>query len=167
MEDWIYNDKKISTIGDFPEDTYGFVYKITNLTKGKVYYGKKKLVSTRNKYIAKSTYDKLRKKGDKTISRRKSKKKSTKKNIVWNYRKEERKETNWKKYVGSNKQLKKDFKKGDRILREILYLCKNETDMNFYETRAIICSDCFEMNKDCYNEWHKVILRKDALSKNK
>ena len=38
---WLYNNKKIKSIDDFPSEAIGFIYKITNEDNGKVYYGRK------------------------------------------------------------------------------------------------------------------------------
>ena len=41
MINWTYQNQEITEISDFPNDTYGFVYKITHLPTGKSYIGKK------------------------------------------------------------------------------------------------------------------------------
>ena len=41
-------NKVIEKIEDFPENTFGYVYRITNLTTGKEYIGKKQLESKTN-----------------------------------------------------------------------------------------------------------------------
>ena len=38
---WLYNNKKIKSIDDFPSEAIGFIYKITNEDNGKVYYRRK------------------------------------------------------------------------------------------------------------------------------
>ena len=37
MSNWFYQNKEVSSIEDFPEGCYGFVYKITNKTTGKTW----------------------------------------------------------------------------------------------------------------------------------
>ncbi len=40
---WLYNENTIEDISQFPENTYGFVYKVTHTPTGKSYIGKKVL----------------------------------------------------------------------------------------------------------------------------
>jgi hypothetical protein len=39
--DWIYNGRVVSSEKDLPENTIGFIYKITNTKNGRIYIGKK------------------------------------------------------------------------------------------------------------------------------
>ena len=51
---WVYNNNTISSLSDLGEnEPFGFVYKITNLTNGKFYIGKKNIYSKVNKTITK------------------------------------------------------------------------------------------------------------------
>jgi hypothetical protein len=51
---WVYNNNTISSLSDLGEnEPFGFVYKITNLTNGKFYIGKKNIYSKVNKPITK------------------------------------------------------------------------------------------------------------------
>jgi len=45
---WLHENKVIEKIEDFPENTFGFIYKIKNIETGKFYIGKKQLMSTTN-----------------------------------------------------------------------------------------------------------------------
>ena len=38
---WLHKNKVINKIEDFPKETFGFIYKITNNETGKFYIGKK------------------------------------------------------------------------------------------------------------------------------
>ena len=40
---WIYKKQEIENISQFPNNTYGFIYKITHTPSGKSYIGKKVL----------------------------------------------------------------------------------------------------------------------------
>jgi hypothetical protein len=40
---WLYNDKEVSCLDDFPADTYGFIYKVTHKPSEMSYVGKKVL----------------------------------------------------------------------------------------------------------------------------
>ncbi len=41
---WTYNGKEVSSIEDAPEGVLGFIYKITNITKGMTYIGRKSMM---------------------------------------------------------------------------------------------------------------------------
>ena len=41
MSNWLYKDKRIESIEDFPEGTYGFIYISVHDPSGKTYLGKK------------------------------------------------------------------------------------------------------------------------------
>jgi hypothetical protein len=40
---WLYNEKVIENIEDFPQDTFGFIYIVTHKPSGVSYIGKKVL----------------------------------------------------------------------------------------------------------------------------
>lgn len=44
MPEWLYNNEPVTSI---PENVYGFVYRITNMTTGKMYIGRKYFYSVR------------------------------------------------------------------------------------------------------------------------
>ena len=50
---WKYQNSIISSIGDMPEGTYGFIYEVTHVPTGKKYIGKKVLYFERNKKLGK------------------------------------------------------------------------------------------------------------------
>ena len=50
---WLYKSQVINNIADFPENTYGFIYKITRTSDGKFYVGRKNLYSERTKLLTK------------------------------------------------------------------------------------------------------------------
>lgn len=102
-------------IPDNYEDYLGFIYLITNKTNGRFYIGQKSFWK-----IVK--YPPLKGK----VNRR--------------YRK---KETKWREYWGSSEWLLRDIEKlgEDNFEREILKLCKNKTELNFFETKMQIEKD--------------------------
>ena len=53
MINWTYQNQEVTSISDFPDDTYGFVYSITHLPTGKKYIGKKILYFTRKVKLTK------------------------------------------------------------------------------------------------------------------
>lgn len=99
---------------------YGFVYLLTNTDTGKFYVGKKFFWSSKILPVTKS-----RKRRQKT-----------------------KVESDWKKYYGSNNQLKSEIEeKGiDIITRNILWLCNTKTQCSYYEVveqinRRVLLSD--------------------------
>lgn len=163
MDYWIgVNNEEFRELKDFPEEASGFTYKITNKDNGRVYYGQKILKSVRNTPIVKNTYDKLKAEGEQ-VSRKKNKSKSKKGAPVWNHRRKVIKESNWKTYKGSNKQLIADIKGGHKYFKEIIDICYSKTELNYKELQLIICSGCFEDKEMCYNEWVSFKIRKEFI----
>ena len=117
---WYHNGKEISEISHFPNNTFGFVYKIEHIPSGKSYIGKKVLYHNRKVKVTKK--DLLVYEGVKG-------RKPTHKRVV--------KESDWLKYYGSNKNLTelvtkepiKDFK------RSIIKLAPNKKLLTYYETQ--------------------------------
>lgn len=115
---------------EVPEDCIGMVYLITNLSNKKQYVGKKQFHFRRTKTV-------------------KGKKKRT---IV---------ESDWQKYYGSNKELQEHvvLYGEKKFHREVLYLCKNKSQMSYLELREQIDRRVLETEK-YYNEWISVKCRK-------
>jgi len=112
---WRYNGKLIESKEDLFENVeqgplpVGFVYEITHLPTGKKYIGKKILT---NKYKAPPL------KGYKRVRRL-------------------TKESNWKKYYGSNKVILEYLKQGaseEDFIRNILQICFSKKQLTYYET---------------------------------
>lgn len=117
------------------EDYEGFVYKITNLETGKFYIGKKNFFSVRNVPLNKTELSLL------TDGRR-----SKKKRVV--------KESDWRTYWGSNKELLKDVEKfgKDAFDRQILTLCKTKKALTYYEVHFQCRYECLVSPSWTYND---------------
>ena len=50
---WTYQNKEVEGISDFPNETFGFVYRIVHTPTGKAYIGKKVLQHTRKVKLTK------------------------------------------------------------------------------------------------------------------
>ena len=99
--DWIYlNGEVINDLSQFPPNSYGFVYKIRHIPSNKIYIGKKILINLRKVKLTKK---------DLALYENQPGRKPSHKRV--------RKESNWKTYWGSNKEL--------------LGLVKTEPDENF------------------------------------
>lgn len=131
---WLYKGKVIGDTKDFPENSYGFIYKIVRLSDGKFYVGRKNLYSERTKALTKKELLEHTGKG----------KKPTKKKVV--------SESDWRTYYGSEPSLKADVKeKGpEAFKREILYVCTHKKQMTYQELRHQILEGCLESD-NCWN----------------
>ena len=116
---WITNETFDSTI--LP---YGFIYRITNLVSGKVYFGKKQIKSVK----------KL-----KPLKGRKNKRHF---DI----------ETDWKTYTSSSNDVNEDIVKlgKDKFAFEILRFCESKFELAYYEAKIQFEHDVL-LKKGFYN----------------
>ncbi len=131
---WFYKGQVIKEIGEFPENTYGFIYKITRIEDGKFYIGRKNLYSERTKALTKKELAEHTGKG----------KKPTKKKVIA--------ESDWKDYYGSEASLKAEVKQLGKgaFKREVLHLCTHKKQMTYQELRHQILQGCLESD-NCFN----------------
>jgi hypothetical protein len=131
MNFWIYRDKPVKEIGDFPTAATDFVYKITRIRDGKFYIGKKRLFFSKT-----SIKTVLLKSGIK----RKKKIKS----LV---------PSDWKTYWSSSEELLKDVEKLglDAFTREILCFCSNKGSSSYYELKYQMDARVLEIGDKSYN----------------
>lgn len=127
---WTYDGEPIHEISQMPEGTIGFVYKITNLETGKFYIGRKVILTNRKTKIGKR-------------EKEKTKTRKTFKIVT--------KESNWKTYTGSCKQLNEDIKRlGEKAFHKlILEYCCSKKYMNYTEISYQIKADVLKI--DSYN----------------
>lgn len=131
---WLFENKVINKIEDFPENTFGFIYKITNQETGKFYIGKKQLMSKTNVKLGKKEIAALPTQRGRTPS---------KKLVV--------KEADWQNYWGSNKPLLEELKSNkDKFTREILIICPSKKLLTYYEAAFQIKLDVLTV--DSYND---------------
>lgn len=112
---WFYKDKVVEDESQFPEKALAFVYKITRISDGKFYLGKKLIFFTKT-----SQKTVKLKNGTKRIKKIKS--------LV---------PSDWKTYWGSSVELQKDVETlgEDAFIREILCFCENKGSASYYEAR--------------------------------
>ena len=119
---WIYKKEKIEDLPQFPDNTYGFIYKITHMPSGKAYIGKKVLYHQKKVKLGKKELAELQG----TVGRKPAYKIAIA-------------ESDWKKYWGSNKTLL-ELKKTEPIenfKREILIMCPTKKLLTYYETQTL------------------------------
>ena len=137
---WVYKDKIITDIEDMPENTYGFIYEITHIPTKRKYLGKKVLYFERNKKLGKRELEAL-----KLERKQKGLKGRTpiKKKVI--------KESDWKTYYGSQKEIKQLVKEGktEDFKREILQFVPNKKFLTYYETKYLFVNEVLE-NRDNY-----------------
>ena len=128
---WIYKQKEINSLDQFPVGTIGFIYKITNTLNGKIYIGKKALYHSRKT----------------TISKREKATTGTKKRV-----KIVTKESNWKVYYGSSQSLLNDIEEigVKHFVREIIEFCHSKKNMTYMEIKYQFKYNVLEI--DSYNE---------------
>lgn len=131
---WFYKGQVVKEISEFPENTYGFIYKITRVNDGKFYVGRKNLYSERTKALTKKELSEHTGKG----------KKPTKKKVIA--------ESDWQDYYGSEASLKEEVKRIGKpaFKREILHLCTHKKQMTYQELRHQILQGCLESD-NCFN----------------
>jgi hypothetical protein len=119
-----------------PEDNFGFVYKITNLTDGKFYIGKKVFWNNKKHKLTKKQLAEQSGPGRKPTHE-----------II-------RTESDWKTYWGSNKQLLADIKTlgEDHFECLILHVCKTKKQLTYYEMHYQCKFECLVSPLLSYND---------------
>ena len=117
---WVYNKEKITDINQLKKEVMGFVYIINHIPSGKSYVGKKFLVFTRKQ--------KLGKKELKIFEGQKGRPPKFK--VV-------SKESDWKTYWSSNKQLVELVKNEPEknFQRVILHFASSKKELTYFETK--------------------------------
>jgi hypothetical protein len=134
---WTYLKEEITSIDQFPKDIMGFVYILTHLPSKKVYVGKKFLVFTQKRKLAKrdlKAYEGQpgRKPKYKVVS----------------------KESDWKDYWSSNKEIKKLLEKEPKsnFTRQIVHLCKSKKQLTYFETKYQFLYEVLEKSDKFFND---------------
>ena len=136
MKNWLYENKVIEKLEDFPAGTYGFIYKTTHLPTDRSYIGKKVLYHNLKKKLTKKELAEQTGPG----------RKSTTKTIS--------KESDWKTYYGSAKPILDILKLGREyeFEREILQIVYNKKLLTYYECKYLFSLGVLETPSDYYND---------------
>lgn len=119
-----------------PEDNFGFVYKITNLTDGKFYIGKKVFWNNKKHKLTKKQLAEQTGPGRKPTFE-----------VI-------KTESDWQTYWGSNKQLLADIKSlgEDHFECLILKVCKTKKQLTYYEMHYQCTFECLVSPSMSYND---------------
>lgn len=145
MINWKYKGKVIDRISLFPEGCIGFVYKICD-DKGKCYIGCKSLWSHTNPKVSEAVYNKAKASGE-AVKKTKNKKLSKKGAVVWEFRRVQKKESNWIKYQSSNTELKKK----KNVSKEIIDFAFSKKQLTYKELKWMFHYKVLEA-PDFYND---------------
>lgn len=138
---WLYRNEEnnlpqfIETIAEFPDNCFGFIYVIRNLTNDKFYIGKKQIQHKIKRKIGKKELKLIEGQG----------RRPSKKLVV--------KESDWQSYFGSSKQLLEDVEilGESKFQREILKFTFSKKQLSYYELKYQMLYNVLE-DKNCYNE---------------
>ena len=134
---WIYIKKEMETISDFPDNTYGFVYRITHKPTNKTYIGRKILQNTTKVKLGKKELKELAG----IVGRRPVYKMAFK-------------ESNWKTYWGSNKYMKELYKTEpkENFDRQIIICAPTKKLLTYYELKYQILYEVLEKPDEFFND---------------
>ena len=134
---WYYKGEAMTSVEDFPPSTFGFVYRVTHEPSGKIYIGKKVLQFTRKAKLTKR---------DLALYEGEKGRKPSFKRVV--------KESDWKTYYGSHKEilaLIKDGKQED-FKREILTCVPTKKLLTYEETKALFIYEVLIKPDEYFND---------------
>ena len=137
MINWTYQQKEMLNISDFPDETYGFVYRIIHIPSKKSYIGKKILQNTSKVKLGKKELAEYAG----VVGRRPSYKLAVK-------------ESNWKSYWGSNKYLKElyEAESKDNFERQILKCASTKKLLTYYEVKFQMVYQVLEKPDEFFND---------------
>ena len=131
---WTYNGKLFDS--EDIQDNYGFIYRITNITNGHDYVGRKYFTTIKKRPPLKGKKNKRR----------------------------ETVETDWKEYWGSSPRLQADIDRlgKDKFTREIIHLCKSRGETNYMEAYYQFTEGVL-LREDNYNGIIQIKLGKNSV----
>ena len=134
---WTYKSKEITDITQFPENTYGFVYIVTHKPTGKAYIGRKILQFTKKVKLGKKELSALAG----VVGRRPSYKLAVK-------------ESDWKSYYGSQKEIKQLLVEGkkDEFERTILKCVPTKKSLTYFEIKYQMVYQVLEKPDEFFND---------------
>jgi len=137
MNNWLYEKKEITSLEDFPTDTFGYIYMVTHVPSGLSYLGKKSLYHNVKRKLTKKELAEM------PVTR--GRKVTTE--IV-------KKESDWKTYFGSAKPILTLIKDGkqEEFTRQILQLVPNKKLLTYYECKHLFTQGVLENPNKWFND---------------
>lgn len=134
---WTYQNQEITGISDFPDETFGFIYRVVHIPSGKAYIGKKVLQHTRKVKLTKKELAEY----EGVVGRRPSYRLAVK-------------ESDWKTYWGSNKYLKELMKEEplDNFERQIIACAPTKKLLTYYEVKYQMIYQVLEKPDEFFND---------------
>ena len=134
---WKYKTTPMEDITQFPDNTFGFVYMTTHTPTGKSYIGKKVLFHNKKQKIGKKDLAKLQG----VVGRRPSYKLVVK-------------ESDWKTYYGSQKDIKQLLSEGkkDEFERTILKCVGTKKQLTYFEIKYQMIYQVLEKPDEFFND---------------
>ena len=134
---WYYKGEAMTSVEDFPPLTFGFVYRVIHEPTGKIYIGKKVLQFNRKTKLTKR---------DLALYEGQSGRKPSFKRVV--------KESDWKTYYGSHKEILALIKDGkeDDFKREILTCVTTKKLLTYEETKALFLYEVLIKPDEYFND---------------
>ena len=134
---WLYKEKVVNSIDDFPTDTFGYIYIVTHIPSGISYLGKKSLYhNVKRKLTKKELAEMPVTRGRKVLTE-----------VV-------KKESDWKTYFGSAKPILALIKDGkqEEFTRQILQLAPNKKILTYLENKFLFSYSVLENPDKWYND---------------
>ena len=133
---WLYKEQVINSIEDMPHETFGFIYITTHNPSGISYIGKKSLYHNVKRKLTKKELAEHTGRGRKPTTE-----------VV-------QKESDWKTYYGSTKQIVELIKGGkqEEFTREILQFVFNKKLLTYYECKYLFINEVLEHPDKWYND---------------
>jgi len=133
---WLYQDKVIETLDDFPPNIYGFIYITTHIPSGISYIGKKVLYHNVKRKLTRKELAEHQGAGRKPTHQ-----------VV-------QKESDWKTYYGSAKPILEMLKEGKQqeFKREILELVYSKKLLTYYECKYLFINEVLEYPNKWMND---------------
>jgi hypothetical protein len=137
MNNWLYENKEIISLEDFPTDTFGYIYMVTHTPSGVSYLGKKSLYHNIKRKLTKKELAEM------PVTR--GRKVTTE--VV-------QKESDWKTYFGSAKPILALIKDGKQMefTRQILQLVPNKKLLTYYECKYMFTHGVLENPDKWFND---------------
>ena len=134
---WTYQNEEITGISDFPNETFGFIYRVVHIPSGKAYIGKKVLQHTRKVKLTKKELAEY----EGVVGRRPSYRLAVK-------------ESDWQTYWGSNKYLKELMKEEplDNFERQIIACAPTKKLLTYYEVKYQMIYQVLEKPDEFFND---------------